>query len=160
MTTPATNKIVIVAGQEFLLGADVDNEAIREYLKGNGFPDVAAATIQTGKKTLDGVEYQTVEFVKKAGTKGLGGVELAELLATVKPAPLRLSNQLSRSQEVLIKRLLSGQLSVGEALASEKDLIQALDQAGNPYPRQTEEVLLCAQLDRVPAVACAQPVSW
>ncbi len=67
--TTATDKIIIVSGQEFRVPADTDNEAIRNQLRAN-FPDVGNATIQTGTKSIDGVEYQTVEFVKKAGTKG------------------------------------------------------------------------------------------
>jgi len=74
MTT--TEKIVIVSGQEFRVPADTDNEAIRNQLKSN-FPDVANATVQKGKREIDGVEYDTIEFVKKAGTKGTDVVLVA-----------------------------------------------------------------------------------
>lgn len=67
--TTATDKIIIVSGQEFRVPADTDNEAIRTQLKAN-FPDVGNATIQTGKREIDGITYETIEFVKKAGTKG------------------------------------------------------------------------------------------
>lgn len=67
MATPAT-KIVIVSGQEFSVPLETDNEAIRKQLAGMGFADVASATIQTGKRQVDGQDVQTIEFVKKAGT--------------------------------------------------------------------------------------------
>jgi Fe2+ transport system protein FeoA len=65
MTTPAT-KIVIVAGSRFSVPAETDNEAVRQQLLAMGFADVASATIKTG----DEGGQATVEFVKKAGTKG------------------------------------------------------------------------------------------
>lgn len=40
-----------------------------------------------GKETRDGVTYTTVEFVKKAGTKGLTGGALAATLARVPELP-------------------------------------------------------------------------
>lgn len=63
-------KIIIVSGQEFSVPAETDNEAVREQLKQMGFTDVATATLTKGKRLIDGVEIETVEFVKKAGTKG------------------------------------------------------------------------------------------
>jgi len=75
--TTATDKIIIVSGQEFRVPATTDNEAIRTHLKPN-FPDVGNATIQTGTRTIDGVAYETIEFVKKAGTKGTDVVLVAK----------------------------------------------------------------------------------
>ena len=162
MTTPAPTKIVIVAGQEFSVPADTDNEAIREHLKSNGFPDVAAATIQAGTKTVDGTEYQTIEFVKKAGTKGLSGADLAELLATVAPAPLESTRHgLGRTGAALVGRLMSRRLTVGEALADIEPLMAALLECeGRSYTFTKEGVRLCERIDRVPAVACATPCGW
>ena len=66
MTTgTALTKIVIVAGQEFSVPADTDNEAIRQQLLAQGFADVEEATIQAGKKTVDDLEYETIEFVRE-----------------------------------------------------------------------------------------------
>jgi hypothetical protein len=67
--TTAPDKIVIVSGQEFRVPADADHEAIRNQLTAS-FPDVGTATIQKGTRTIDGIRYETIEFVKKAGTKG------------------------------------------------------------------------------------------
>lgn len=160
MTTPASTKIVIVAGQEFSVPADTDNEAIRESLKGGGFPDVAAATIQTGKKTIDGVEYTTVEFVKKAGTKGLGGAELAQLLAAVPPSPFEATPGITRAQALLIRRLRAGLLTVGEAVAENEAIDQVLVLAQRNEPGASEGEQLCARADRAPAAACATPFGW
>lgn len=69
MTAPTpTQKIIIVEGQNFPVDIVTSNEDIRAHLAAT-YPMVAAATIQTGKKTIEGVEYHTVEFVKKVGTK-------------------------------------------------------------------------------------------
>lgn len=64
-----TMKIIKVDGQPFQVPVETDNEAVRAQLAGS-YPMVSTATIQLGKETIDGVEYQTVEFVKKVGTKG------------------------------------------------------------------------------------------
>jgi hypothetical protein len=70
MTTATPNvKIVIVDGNRFPVAIETDNEAIRAHLA-NTYPMVSTATIQKGKETIEGVEYQTIEFVKKVGTKG------------------------------------------------------------------------------------------
>jgi len=121
MTTPQeTTKIVIVSGQEFSVPSETDNEAIRTQLAGMGFTDVASATISKGKRTIEGVEHETVEFVKKAGTKGLDGAELAELLGSVPRASLdRMSGGLSRAQRLLLDRLVTNQLTIDEALADD-----------------------------------------
>lgn len=158
MTTPAATKIVIVSGQEFSVPAETDNEAIREHLKANGFPDVAAATIQTGKRTVEGQEVQTIEFVKKAGTKGLGGAELAQLLEAV-PAE-RLGRHFSGTGADLLAKLEAGQLTVGAALAHEDRIINALEESVNRYPYQSEGATLCGRVDRLPAVPCVIPSSW
>ena len=159
MSEAPTTKIVIVSGQEFSVPIETDNEAIREHLKGSGFPDVAAATIQSGTKTVEGVTYQTIEFVKKAGTKGLGGAELAALLSDVAAEPLTLS-RLPRSAAALLARLVEGELTIGEALANDDALTDALRDATGQQPRQSEGAMLCARIEHVPAVACAIPSRW
>lgn len=150
-TTPATTaefKIVIVAGQEFSVPGSYDNETIRNYLVGQGFADVAGATIKTGKKTIGDQEYDTVEFIKKAGTKGLGAQDLAELLTTV-PA----TRVLDRQGGPLIWRLLNGDLTFAEALASD-DLAEALEQID---PSTSQGGALCRSLDTLTATAAAVP---
>lgn len=161
MTTPVT-KIVIVSGQEFSVPADTDNEAIRTQLTGMGFADVASATIQTGKKTVEGVEYQTIEFVKKAGTKGLDGVELAALLARVPATAAPALRGLDRDQADLIRRLLAGQLTVGGVLADDGDALltalRACVETASPHYSEGERQ--CATLDGLGAVAAAAPCGW
>lgn len=160
MTTPTTSKIVIVSGQEFSVPAETDNEAIREHLKANGFPDVAAATIQTGTRTVEGVETQTIEFVKRAGTKGLAGAELAELLASVPAERLTVERE-PRSLAELLRKLEAGQLTVGRALADLPTLRHALELCESRSFASTQEgAQLCSRVDRLPAVACATPSAW
>lgn len=153
MTTPAT-KIVIVAGQEFSVPAETENEAIKAQLLAMGFTDVASATIQKG--TRDGVE--TIEFVKKAGTKGLGGADLAALLAGLPSAPL--DQRLGQDSAALLARLTAAQMTIGEALAHGPDLREALDEVGGGYHRPSEGAALCDRVDHAPAAPCAIPCAW
>jgi hypothetical protein len=155
MTTgTAPTKIVIVAGQEFSVPADTDNEAIRQQLLAQGFADVASATIQTGKKTVGGAEYPTVEFVKKAGTKGMDGAELAALLGCI-PA----SGHGARRPDLLM-RLISGQLTVAEALADGAGPIQEALERDEDEVREihSKGAQLCTAIDELPAVAA--PCTW
>ena len=162
MTTTAATKIVIVSGQEFSVPADTDNEAIREHLKANGFPDVAAAQVQTGKRTVDGVEVQTIEFIKKAGTKGLSGAELAELLSTVPAERMEdTTHGLSKSGAALLQQMLDGELTVGAALADVEAVFGALLACeSRSVIVNTEGVVLCGRVDRAHAVPCAIPSGW
>lgn len=156
--TTGTTKIVIVSGQEFSVPADTDNEAIRTQLSGMGFADVAAATIQKGKRTVDGQDVETIEFVKKAGTKGMEGADLVQLLARVPPAapPRRRS-----AGDELLTRLINGQLTIAEALADNGDMIDNVLVACREYaPRQSQGALLCAKSDRIPAVPAAAASVW
>lgn len=104
----APERIFIVSGQEFRVDVAHDIEAVRSHLSGQ-FPDVATATVKNGARVIDGVSYETVEFVKKAGTKGMDGGELAAILATVPAQWPNLENP-----ERLIERLLTGQLTLGQ----------------------------------------------
>ena len=154
-------KIVIVSGQEFSVPADTANEAIRESLKGN-FPDVATAEVKTGTRTIDGHgEVQTVEFVKKAGTKGLDGAELAALLQRV---PAKTLPRLPRQQLTpLLRDLLAGRLTFDAALGQYEALIAALDalNAAANRPVSQEGAVLCSSIDGLPPVAApANPVGW
>jgi hypothetical protein len=159
-TTAPTTKIVIVSGQEFTVSLETDNETIRESLKSAGFPDVANAQIQAGKKVVDGVEYQTIEFVKKAGTKGLDSALLAQLLAEV-PAQRLPVDRLNRSAAALVRRLEEEDLTFGEALARRKELIGAVsDLTGRSVPLRNEGVQLCDSVDHIPAAPCVTPFGW
>ena len=154
--TVAMHKIVIVAGQEFSVAATTDNQAIREHLRQN-FPDVASAEIKVGKRTVDGREVQTVEFVKKAGTKGLQSTDLAALLGTL---PLITVASVRRPRS-LLACIADRQLTYGEA--TERDtiiqLVDALRDAAELGPTvsraasSTKETRLCLAIDHLPAVA-------
>ncbi len=63
-------KLVIVEGQRFLVAADIDNETVRQHLIRQGFANLAGAEIRTGTAQHDGRTLATVDFIKKAGTKG------------------------------------------------------------------------------------------
>lgn len=159
MTTPATTKIVIVSGQEFSVPLETDNEAIRAQLASQGFADVASATIQKGKRTIEGQEVETIEFVKKAGTKGLDGAELVALLGKVPPA--RYADQRRPEGNELLTRLVNNQLTIAEALAAEDVLDNALAACHEQYsPRKSKGAQLCEPCDRLPAVAAAAPCAW
>lgn len=147
--TTAQHRIVIVEGQEFSVPVETTTEQIRSHLATN-FPNVASASVQYGKRVIDGIEHQTVEFVKKAGTKGLDGNELAALLAGVPAAQVTL-----QQHEAVIDQLLFGQLTFEEALhpsvAHAVDAVLAFD----IHPGAT----VCRLLDTLAPVATA-PRGW
>ena len=152
-------KIVIVSGQEFSVPADTANEAIRESLK-SSFPDVGTAEIKTSKRTVEGHgEVEVIEFVKKAGTKGLDGAALADLLAHI---PAQALPRLPRQQiSPILRDLLDGHLTCADALAHHDALIAALDAATPVDVRLSQEgAVLCRTLDALPAVAAPAPAGW
>lgn len=153
MTTPAT-KIVIVAGQEFAVPAETDNEAIRAQLLTMGFADVASATIQKGNR--DGTE--TIEFVKKAGTKGLDGAALAGLLANLPPADIVQRHGLSTADADALFAVAVGSLTIDAALT--RDVTATLMIARDMNRSQTPEEQLCATIASTPAVAAPVALGW
>jgi hypothetical protein len=156
-TTTPTTKIVIVAGQEFSVPADTDNEAIRQQLVAN-FPDVASAKIKEGTKQIGDVTYPTIEFVKQAGTKGMDAGELAALLAHVPPtsAPRTAAGGLDRTQLALLRRLAAGNLTFDAALEAYEGLHDAVHVCMNTsdlLPADHEGGRVCAQIGNLAAVA-------
>jgi hypothetical protein len=69
-TAGATEKLVIVEGQTFVVDATIDNETIREHLIRQGFANLAGAEIRTGARQHQGQTVPTIDFIKRAGTKG------------------------------------------------------------------------------------------
>jgi hypothetical protein len=154
------HKIVIVAGQEFTVPATAADNDIRQTLVAQGFADVASAEIKRSKR--DGVEV--MEFVKKAGTKGLTGPDLAALLRRTPPAAGddTLPGVTGTARDAL-RRLTAGRYTIGEALHDPAfgELLQLLEETDEASPiTTTEEVKLCDTLDRLPAVAAAAPCAW
>jgi hypothetical protein len=151
---PTKTKIVIVAGQRFPVPADTAIEPIRQQLLTMGFADVASAEVKHGKES-DGT--QTIEFVKRAGTKGsLGPAVLAAALARVPAASLDTG---LLDLQARVGRLLGGELTFAEAL--DQDLAEALDllaEDGGACSPSTQGDRLCARLD-LPAVPAAVP-AW
>lgn len=157
MTTPATKtKIVIVAGQEFSVPAETENEAIKAQLLAMGFADVASATIQKG--TRDGIE--TIEFVKKAGTKGLDGADLAALLGRVPPIAPPAIGGLNAAQAAQIERLSTYALTVGELLDPAVEQALAVCRDRYASSNETQERALCTTVDTIPAVASPVALGW
>lgn len=159
----ADTKIVIVAGQEFSVPASTDNEAIRQQLAGMGFADVAGASIQQGTRTLDGVLYPTVEFVKKAGVKGMDATGVAILLGGVPPAKAqkRLRWGPNPRQARLLADLHAGRFTIAQALAQQDDLtatFRSLERPANT--RKPEGVTLCTQLDTLAPDAASDVSGW
>lgn len=64
------DKLVLVEGQRFIVDAAVDDETVRHHLIRQGFAQLAGAEIRAGTAQHDGRTLATVEFIKKAGTKG------------------------------------------------------------------------------------------
>jgi len=148
-------KIVIVSGQEFQVPAQTETAAIRQHLA-NTFPDVATADVKTGKKTIDGQEYETLEFVKKAGTKGvLDAPDLAALLARV-PADVRALPKRS----VGVAAVVDGSRTFAELLRDDR-LTAQIDAASraNQSPNARGANLLCHACTTLHAVPSAVP-AW
>lgn len=163
MTTPEATKIVIVNGQEFSVPAATDNEAIRQQLAGMGFSDVAAATIQKGTRQVDGQDVETIEFVKKAGTKGLDGPALADLLGSLTPSALPAARHYgpTAAQAALLLQLTEGELTFADALDQEAAIADAIQACYEEPSRQDKKgAALCYLLDQLVAVPCAAPVAW
>jgi hypothetical protein len=161
MTTSAATKIVIASGQEFSVPADTDNEAIRKQLAGMGFADVASATIQTGKRLVEGQDVQTIEFVKKAGTKGLDGAGLVDLLNSIPQTRVTRAGYPSRSERDLLQQLVSYRLTVEQVLADDGHTIDAALRGCSEYhPSGSEGARLCDPCDQLPAVAVSTPFAW
>ncbi|MEI7768938.1 MAG: hypothetical protein WCI67_03065 [Chloroflexales bacterium] len=66
----ATEKLVIVEGQTFVVDATIDNETIRAHLIRQGFANLAGAEIRIGTRQHQDQTVATVDFIKRAGTKG------------------------------------------------------------------------------------------
>lgn len=161
MTTPQATKIVIVSGQEFSVPAETDNEAIRTQLSGMGFADVASATITKGTRDVDGQKVETIEFVKKAGTKGMYGADLVALLDHVPAAKITRQGSINRSSRALLDRLNNQQLTFGDALADGGHAIDEALIACSEYQSSSNEgAVLCDPCDHLPAVAAAAPCGW
>lgn len=144
-------KIVIVSGQEFSVPLDAKEEDLRAHLS-SMFPDVASATVQKGKKVIDGVEYQTIEFVKKAGTKGLG----PQIAGALDLVPALRVGALAAETAQLLRALDAGQLTIGDALAQ-----NAADRiASVPTKAQYQGGQLCSLLDALTPVAGRGPSAW
>lgn len=158
-TTPAAEsaaaapetKIVIVSGQEFSVPATATIDELRTHLA-SMFPEVASATVQKGTKTIDGIAYETIEFVKRAGTKG--AANLAPLLAEI--PPLRLSPPRTATI-ALLESLRAQSCTIVAALDADLPTILAT------MPESSLRIsgaTLCAQLDSLPPVAVDDEVAW
>lgn len=145
-----STKIVIVAGQRFQVAAETDNEAIRQQLLGMGFADVANAAVKEGSEG----DTPTIEFIKKAGTKGSAGFSGAELAAELARVPALAA----RHESSLLRQLLAGELTVEAALAHREVLIAAMDTvrsgSAGDNAGEGEEARLCTRIN-VPARAAA-----
>jgi hypothetical protein len=161
MTTPS-HKIVIVSGQEFSVPAATDNEALRAHLAAD-FPDIASAKIKEGTRAVDGVSYPTVEFIKQAGTKGLGPVALAQLLRRV-PQASRDDAPLATAGRARLAALHAGRLTAAQAMQDDALLtqtIEAIIDAGQARSYTERTNALCTRIAQLPAVAAPTlPHGW
>lgn len=146
----ADTKIIIVEGQEFRVPSAMEIDAIRSHLA-TTYPSVTSATITKGKRTIEGEEYETIEFVKKVGTKGL---DLVAALEEIPPA----WDLFSSNPPVPIGKLLVGGLTFGEAILMNLDT-ELSKRFEKKYNR--EESALCLHLAELPASADQDlPLGW
>lgn len=164
-TTPST-RIVVVSGNEYQVPLTATEAELRTHLAGN-FPDIANATLQKKHRDIEGVTYEVWEFVKRAGTKGATGAEIAALLAATPPLP---TAPLSASEHRLMERLresLRGssywhpapkdRLTIGEALDGNlRTIVAKLPASGSTYTGGS----LCSLLDTLPAVPGSDTSGW
>lgn len=152
----ADTKIIIVEGQEFRVPSAMENDAIRSHLSST-YPSVANASITKGKRTIDGEEYETIEFVKKVGTKAS---DLATILADIPPAWHHYTTELPPN----FAKLINGMLTVGEAFDQEFDthFNRVIEKKDN-----VEGFALCMKLIELPALpvsnddlASTLPLGW
>lgn len=159
MTAESTTRIVIISGNEYqvpLIGegnAPVTEQMVRDSLKPM-FPDITNASLQKGKRVVDGIEYETWEFVKRAGTKGATGADVALLLAQVPRLP---SPHLGAQAQALLAKYFHGQATVGETVAG------GLLAIVNAMPINTQINTggsLCMLVDMLPAAAGSDTTGW
>lgn len=148
--TKPTTMIVVAAGQEFSVPLGTPEQDIRSHLAAT-FPDVANATPQWSKRTVEGVEYKVLEFVKRAGTKG---ADLLELLADIPPL---WDGVLAPAALELVRRFLSGNMKVGEAL--DLNLVTIIENVPESSYR-TSGRTLCAQLDLLSPSPATNPAAF
>jgi hypothetical protein len=155
-STPApgpTTRIVIVSGNEYSVPIEATEKDLREHLSGN-FPDIANATLQKGTRVVDGIKYETWEFVKRAGTKGLSGSELAAALVGVPPVPVAPLPQVLARQ---LRELSAGTLSIEAALAADLPaVLAALPESSLKIAGMT----LCQQLDAMQPAPAPATCGW
>jgi hypothetical protein len=146
-----TEKIVIVGQESFRVPIDAAEKDLRDHLAAM-FPDVANATVQKGTRTIENVIYDTIEFVKRAGTKG--AADLIPLLAQI-PA-LRLSPPRT-AIATLLNRVSAGNCTIAEALDADlRCVITNLPESS----LRVSGVTLCAQLDSLSPVAGDDVSAW
>ncbi len=149
-------KIIIVEGNDFRVPIAMELEAIRAYLSST-YPSVASASITKGKRTIDGEDYETIEFVKKVGTKAC---DLATLLADMPPAWHHFTTELPPN----FAKLINGMLTVGEVFDQGFDthFNRVIEKKDN-----LEGFALCMKLIELPALpvsdddlALTLPLGW
>lgn len=154
-TTPtlATTRIVIVSGNEYQVPLAATEAELRNHLK-TMFPDVTNAMLQRGRRVVEGVEFETWEFVKRAGTKGATGGEMAALLAQVPPLP---SPLIGRNARELLDKYLRGVATIGEVV--DGDLIGIVNALPtNNQIRNGGD--LCRLVDMLPAAPGSDITGW
>jgi hypothetical protein len=142
-----TTKIAIIEGERFSVPYDMPVDQIRENLAGT-YPGVRTARVDQRTIDIQGVRYETIEFSKQGGTKGLvaegAGTPLLALLALprlpIGPLP-------NAAHVHLLRR---GAYTFAEAL--ELPLFE-----GGARTRSSSSLrggyALCQRLDHAPAVA-------
>lgn len=154
-TTPKSitaDTVVIVAGQRFAPGVASDVETVRQQLVGMGFADVATAEAKLAKDA-DGTP--TLEFIKKAGTKGLTGADLAARLRRV--PPIAAAPDVREAARV-VTDLLGGRLTFAEAVTDDLALDALQTLAATTSTAQGGS--LCRALDALPASASRVRRAW
>jgi len=142
--TSLTTKIALIEGEHFSVPYDMPVAEIRENLAAT-YPGIRTANVAKGRITIEGLHYETVEFSKQAGTKGLEGEADA-------PHPLLPLLHLDRVRAVQVpdfrnaRLMRRGLLTFAEAL----DLPLFVDRSPS---LSSVGVRLCQLLEDLPAAA-------
>ena len=96
-------------------------------------------------------------------SSSLTGAELAAILGQVPRRPPQPLPGALRDAQAVARRLLAGELTIGQALERDHELVQALSEIEQQqsYRRvKSEGEQLCEPCDLVPAVAAPAPCAW
>lgn len=151
--TPDTRILITPSGSEYQVPLTATEKELREHLAGT-YPDIEKAVLEKSKRKVGDLTYEVWNFVKRAGTKGADGRHLANLLAGTPPLAV---SPLPAATAERLRRLLAGDLTVGEAL--DTDMLTVLRNLPESAIKLSG-VTLCQQLDAILPVPASDTCGW